>query len=64
MFDASNQTSIEVVGFMDAERADDIAEIKSTSGCVFQMWSRTVSWCCKHQEVAALSSTEAEYISL
>ena len=33
---ASNQTSIEVVGFTDADWAGDIIEKKSTSGYLFQ----------------------------
>ena len=63
-FDASNQTSVDVIGFTDADWAGDIIERKSTSGYVFQICGGAVSWRSKRQEIVALSSTEAEYIAL
>ena len=63
-FDASNQTSVDVIVFSDADWAGDIVERKSTSGYVFQICGGTVSWRSKRQGIVALSSTEAEYIAL
>ena len=56
--------SLEPVGYVDADWAGDVASRKSTSGYVFIMGGGAVSWCSRQQEVVALSSTEAEYISL
>ncbi len=63
-FDASDQKSVDVIGFTDADWAGDIVERKSTSGYVFQICGGTVSWRSKRQEIVALSSTEAEYVAL
>jgi hypothetical protein len=37
---------------------------KSTYGCCFTLGSAMVSWCNRKHTFVALSSTEAEYISL
>ena len=51
-------------GFADANWAGDVTTRKSTSGYVFQIDESTVSWKSKRQSIVALSSTEAEYVSL
>nr|GEW83047.1 Gag-Pol polyprotein [Tanacetum cinerariifolium] len=38
-------------------------ESKSTTGCVFTLSGRTVSWVSKLQSVVAMSTTEAEYVA-
>ena len=55
---------LEPYGYVDADWASDISSRKSTSGFVFVMAGGAISWCSRQQEVVALSSTEAEYISL
>lgn len=40
-----------------------IDDRKSTTGWVFNLGSAAVAWCSKKQNITALSSTEAEYIS-
>ena len=55
---------LEPLGFVDSDYAGDVTTRKSTSGYVFIMAGGAVSWCSRQQEVVALSSTEAEYISL
>ena len=51
-------------GFADADWAGCSESRKSTSGEVFKIGNCTVSWRSKKQSVVALSSCEAEYISL
>ena len=54
----------EIHGFSDADFAGDLDDRKSTSGWVFVNSGGAVSWISKKQPVVALSTTEAEYISL
>lgn len=56
--------SLEPVGHVDSDYASDVATRNSTSGYVFMMAGAAVSWCSRLQEVATLSSNEAEYVSL
>ena len=51
-------------GFADANWAGCIDSRKSTSGEFFQIGNCAVSWRSKKQSVVALSSCEAEYVSL
>ncbi|KPJ16606.1 Retrovirus-related Pol polyprotein from transposon TNT 1-94 [Papilio machaon] len=51
-------------GFVDADHAGDITDRKSYSGYIFKFGSAPVSWESRKQTVVALSSAEAEYISL
>ena len=50
--------------FANADWARDMVNQKSTSGYVFQIGTLTISWKSKLQSIVALSSTEAEYLSL
>jgi hypothetical protein len=49
-----------LVGFTDSDWANDPDE-KSTTGYVFSLGSRPVTWACKKQQAISLSSAEAEY---
>ena len=51
-------------GYADANWAGDLDDRKSTTGNVFMLASSAVSWLSKRQPTVALSTTEAEYISL
>ena len=53
-----------IVGFSDSDWGGDVDDRKSTSGYVFQIGGSTVSWRSKKQTSVALSTAEAEYISL
>jgi histone deacetylase 1/2 len=53
-----------MVGFVDSDFAGDCASRKSTSGGVFLAGTAAVSWISKLQPLAALSTVEAEYISM
>lgn len=53
-----------MVGFADADWGGDVRDRKSLSGYVFRVHNATVSWATQKQKTVALSSAEAEYISL
>ena len=55
--------SCKVVSFCDADYAGDISTRKSTTGYVFSLGSRAISWCSKRQSTVSLLTTEAEYTS-
>lgn len=52
-----------LVGYVDADWANDPDERKSTSGYIFEVYGNPVCWASKKQGVVALSTTEAEYIA-
>ncbi|KAJ3507815.1 hypothetical protein NMY22_g16815 [Coprinellus aureogranulatus] len=51
-------------GFVDAAWSDDTDTSRSTGGYVFMSNGAAVGWSSKRQQMVALSSTEAEYISM
>ncbi|GKB43117.1 retrovirus-related pol polyprotein from transposon TNT 1-94 [Tanacetum coccineum] len=53
-----------VGGFVDADYAKDPDKGRSTTGYVFMVHGRVVSWKATLQHVVALSTTEAEYMAL
>eukprot|EP00794_Sanderia_malayensis_P016556 gene16556-biopygen13988 len=63
IFDANN-TELMLSGYADADWASDAQLRKSTSGYIFQLAGSTISWRSQKQSVVALSTTEAEYVSL
>ena len=54
----------EIVGYCDADYANDLDERKSISGYVFLSQGGAISWGSKKQATVALSTTEAEYVSM
>lgn len=58
--DGNRQT----VGYCDADWASDIDDRRSTTGCCFLKQNAAISWSSKLQKTIALSTTEAEYMSL
>lgn len=53
-----------VKGFSDSDFRGDLDRRRSTTGYVFKVGGKTMSWKSGLQQVVALSTTEAEYISL
>lgn len=53
----------DVIGYCDASFANDLEARKPVSGFVFTLSGSAISWESRKQEVTALSSTEAEYIT-
>lgn len=56
--------SFKFCGYADADWAESRLDRKSNSGYVFLLNGSAVSWSCRKQTCVALSSTEAEFISL
>lgn len=54
----------EMVGFCDADHAGDRDRRRSTSGYVFTIQGGAISWASKRQRTTALSTTEAEFMSM
>lgn len=54
----------ELVGYCDADWANDPDERRSTTGYVFHLQGGAISWATRKQPTIALSSTEAEFMSL
>lgn len=52
------------VMYVDADWAGDCTSRKSTNGCVILITRAAVSWYSRKNEVVALYSTEAEYVTL
>jgi len=57
-------TSVSLHGYSDADWGGDRDTRKSTTGYVFFIGNGCVSWQTKKQPTTALSTTEAEYLSL
>lgn len=51
-------------GFCDADWASEVDQRRSTTGYVFLMQGAAVSWNSRRQATVALSTTEAEYMSM
>ena len=56
--------STEVIGYTDADWANDMEDRHSTTGNVFIMAGGPISWLSQKQSIVALSTAEAEYIAL
>nr|GEX01285.1 retrovirus-related Pol polyprotein from transposon TNT 1-94 [Tanacetum cinerariifolium] len=59
-----HDSSIALTAFTDADHAGCQDTSRSTSGSVQFMVERLISWSSKRQKIAAISSMEAEYITL
>lgn len=56
--------SNELIGFCDSDYAGELKERRSTSGYVFLLHGGPIAWSSKLQRITALSSSEAEYMTI
>lgn len=54
----------DLTGYCDSDYANDIDNRRSTSGYAFIMQGAAISWTSKQQATVALSTTDAEFISM
>ena len=52
-----------LIGYCDMDYTGDLDDRKSTSGYIFLLSSKQITWNCCKQKVVAWSSCEVEYIS-
>ena len=62
VFDGNKQ-GLTLVGYADADWANDMDTRRSTTGYVFMLGGGAVSWRSRRQPSVALSTTEAEYMA-
>jgi len=60
----TKDSNLDVIGYSDADWANDPTDRKSITGCIFISSGAAISWFSKKQRTVALSSVEAEYIVL
>ena len=60
----TDEFDVELAGYSDSDWAGNPDDRKSTTGYVFNIGSRQISWSSKKQPTISLSSTEAEYKAL
>lgn len=53
-----------LVGYVDADFAGDVTDLKSRSGYLFMLGNNVVSWSSTKQSIVTLSMSETEYIAL
>lgn len=58
------QTGGRLIGYCDSDYAGDLEARKSTSGHIFMLHGGPIAWSSSLQRITALSSSEAEYISI
>lgn len=58
-----NDKNETLIGYSDADYANDPDTRRSMNGYVFLMSAGPVTWCCQCQKSVALSTTEAEYVA-
>lgn len=63
IFDTSKASSEIIIGYVDSDYGGDLDHRKSLSSYIFTVCGCAVSWKSSLQSVAALSTTEAEYIA-
>ncbi|XP_036341057.1 secreted RxLR effector protein 161-like [Rhagoletis pomonella] len=60
----SKESGSDIYGFCDADYASDVDKRRSCTGYIFKLSNAAVTWHSKRQPTVALSTTEAEYLSM
>jgi hypothetical protein len=63
LFDARAQKAHVLLGFVDADHAQDLDRRRSTTGFIFTLGGGCISWRSTLQKCVTQSSTEAEYVA-
>ena len=63
-FDFKNETDLCITAYVDSDWASDPDTRRSTTGYMIFLNRSPISWSCKKQQTVALSSVEAEYMTL
>ena len=58
------EVSLTLIGYSDADWAEDSDDRHLTTGNVFLAAGRAITWLSKKQSIVALSTAEAEYVAL
>ena len=64
MFEKDDMVGQHVVGYCDSDYAGDLDKCRSTTVYVFTLTKAPVSWKSTLQSTMALSTTEAEYMTI
>lgn len=59
----TKEDSSPLIGYVDADWANDLNDRKSTSGFCFKVFGNTILWTSKKQGSVAKSTSEAEYVA-
>lgn len=62
-YEKRRQCEKELIGFSDSDLAGDIDDRKSTTGVIYFLGAKPITWVSQKQRVVALSSCEAEYVA-
>lgn len=60
----SKSNNVNIEGYVDADWSNDVNDRRSYSGFCYILSGSVISWSCSKQKCIALSSTEAEYVSI
>lgn len=60
----SKSKNVNIEGYVDADWSNDVNDRRSYSGFCYILSGSVISWSCSKQKCIALSSTEAEYVSI
>ena len=63
VFDRNKAATYDVTGFVNSDYAGDLGRRRSISGYIFTTCAGAISWKASLQSIAALSTTEAEYVA-
>ena len=63
MLTCRKSDSLEIEGYSDSDFAGDADDIKSTSGYIFTLAKRAISWKSSKQSVTASSTMYAEFVA-
>jgi len=64
VFDNNKVSHNNIIGYVDSDYVGDLDKQRSLSGYIFTLCNSAINWKASLQSIVALSTTEAEYLSL